>query len=189
MTEPASSATEEPIPDEVFQRLYDQHGTAILNHLVRLTHGDWHRAEDILQETLVRAWRHPEARSANGEWSRAWLLTVARRIAIDHVRASMSRPSELGDDRLDERRSVDDGVDRLVDKTEVRMALADLPDRLRDVLIEVYYRDLSGAEAAESLGVPVGTVKSRTYYALRALREALIERGYLEGEEPPAGTP
>jgi RNA polymerase sigma-70 factor (ECF subfamily) len=167
------------VPNEVFQRLYETHGAAILSYLMRLTRGDRHRAEDILQETLVRAWRHPEARSATGEWTRAWLLTVARRIAIDHIRAARSRPSELGDDRLDERVPVDDGIDRLVDRAEVRAALAELPERFRDVLIEIFYRDRSVAEAAEALGVPDGTIKSRTYYGLRALREALVERGYL----------
>ena len=175
----ADTEATQTVPDEVFERLYQTHGAVLLSYLVRLTRGDRHRAEDILQETLVRAWRHPEARSANGEWTRAWLLTVARRIAIDHIRAAMSRPSELGDDRLDERAPVDDGIDRWVDRAEVRAALAELPERFRDVLIEIFYRDHSVAEAAETLGVPAGTVKSRTYYGLRALREALVERGYL----------
>jgi RNA polymerase sigma-70 factor, ECF subfamily len=169
----------ETVPDEVFQRLYEVHAAALLSYLIRLTRGDRHRAEDILQETLLRAWRHPEARAANGEWTRAWLLTVARRIAIDQIRAATSRPNELGDDRLDERVAVEDGIDRMVDRTEIRAALAALPERFRDVLIEVFYRDHSVAEAAATLGVPAGTVKSRTYYALRALRQALAERGYL----------
>ena len=185
MSEPAESVdpASRSVPDESFRQLYHAHGSAILNYLIRLTGGDRHRAEDMLQETLMRAWRHPEARGATGEWSRPWLFTVARRIAIDQVRAALTRPTELHDERLDERPLLDDGYERLVDREEVRAALASLPDRLRDVLIEIYFLDHSVAEAAQALGVPAGTIKSRTFYGLRALREALIERGFLRPPE------
>ena len=165
-------------PEDSLRDLYEAHGSFLLSYLVRLTRGDRYQAEDILQETLVRAWRHPNARSADGEWSRPWLVTVARRIAIDQVRSAMVRPTEYGDDRLDERPALADGVSRLIDISEVREALKTLPDRLREVLIEVYIRDRSVADAAETLAVPRGTVKSRTFYALKALREALLERGF-----------
>jgi RNA polymerase sigma-70 factor, ECF subfamily len=169
--------------NDTFRRLYQTHGSIILNFLIRFTSGDRHRAEDILQETLLRAWRHPEARLTNGEWSLPWLFTVARRIAIDHGRAASVRPNELGDERLDERPELDDRFERLVDDDEVRAALATLPDRLRDVLIEIYFRDHSVAQAADNLGVPQGTIKSRTYYGLRALRAALIERGFIKADD------
>jgi RNA polymerase sigma-70 factor (ECF subfamily) len=166
--------------NETFRRLYEAHGPVILNFLIRFTGGDRHRAEDILQETLLRAWRHPEAREATGEWSLPWLFTVARRIAIDHKRAAMVRPDELNDERLDERPELDDPFERLVDDDAVRAALASMPARLRDVLIEIYFRDHSVAEAAETLGVPHGTIKSRTFYGLRVLRDTLIERGFIK---------
>ncbi|MDT5024703.1 MAG: polymerase sigma-70 factor, subfamily [Micromonosporaceae bacterium] len=182
MSDPAEGANTSPnsVADESLRQLYNSHGSAVLNYLIRLTGGDRHRAEDILQETLMRAWRHPEARSVTGEWSRPWLFTVARRIAIDQARAAMTRPSEFYDERLDDRPELDDGYERLVDREEVRAALASLPDRLRDVLIEIYFLDHSVAEAAEALGVPAGTIKSRTFYGLRALREVLIERAFLQ---------
>jgi RNA polymerase sigma-70 factor, ECF subfamily len=154
------------------------HGSVLFSFLIRLTRGDPHKAEDILQETLIRAWRHPEARGPDGTWSPPWLFTVARRIAIDHLRASQIRPAELSDDRIHERVPADDGIERLIDAGEVRAALRSLPDRLRHVLIEVYLRERSVAEAAAVLNVPPGTVKSRTFYALAALRDALLARGF-----------
>ena len=169
------------LADEPVRQLYEAYGPAVRNYLVRLTGGDRHRAEDVMQETFIRAWRHPEARRADGQWSRPWLFTVARRIAIDHVRAALARPCELGDHRLDDRQTVDDDYERLVERHEVLAALEDLPERLRGVLVEVYFHDRSVAETAQALGIAAGTVKSRTFYGLRALREALIDRGYLPG--------
>jgi RNA polymerase sigma-70 factor (ECF subfamily) len=177
----------EPIPDDAVRDLYQAHGSVILSFLIRLTRGDQHAAEDMLQECLVRAWRHAEARTPTGEWSRAWLFTVARRIAIDRARAARTRPGEFSDERLAERPEPDDSFERLIDRNEVHAAIAALPERLRSVLIEIYFRDHSVAEAAQVLGVPSGTVKSRTYYALRALHEELVARGFLaSGAEPPA---
>jgi RNA polymerase sigma-70 factor (ECF subfamily) len=184
--EPVTGPSQEPesseralTPDNALRLLYEAHGAVLLSYLMRLTKGDRHRAEDLLQETLMRAWRHPEARQAGGEWSRPWLFTVARRIAIDQMRAGLTRPTELGDDRLDERAQVDEGFDRIADRAEIREALLALPDRLRTVIVEIYFRDRSVTEVAEILGVPPGTIKSRTFYALRALREQLAERGFL----------
>lgn len=165
--------------DESLRQLYQAYGSIILNYVIRLTGGDRHKAEDIRQETFIRAWRHPEARAADGQWSRPWLFTVARRIAIDHVRAALTRPTELGDVRIDDRSQEDDGYDRLLDREEVRAALAALPERLRDVLVEVYFLDRSVAEAAEALNLAQGTIKSRTFYGLRALRGELTKRGFL----------
>lgn len=166
------------VPEGALRELYDRHGRTLLCYLVRLTRGDRHRAEDILQETLLRAWRHPQARQADGAWSLPWLFTVARRITIDQARAASARPTELGDDRLVDRPQECDDYQRMIDADEVRRALATLPDRLRDVLVEVYFRERSVAEASSVLDVPPGTIKSRTYYALRELRAVLRARGF-----------
>ena len=136
-TPATASQSPDSDPDELLRQLYDAYGSVVLNYLIRLTGGDRHKAEDIRQETFIRAWRHPEARGGDGRWSRPWLFTVARRIAIDHVRAASTRPAELGDVRLEDRSPADDGYDWLLDREEVRGALASLPDRLRDVLVQV----------------------------------------------------
>jgi RNA polymerase sigma-70 factor, ECF subfamily len=172
------SGMEPTVSSSELQDLYEAHGTVLLKYLIRFTHGDRHRAEDILQETLLRAWHHPEARRMDGRWSRPWLFTVARRIAIDHFRLASTRPIEVRDDDLDERPMPKDDVERMIDAAEVRAALESLPHRLRSVLIEIYFRERSISETAEKFGVPVGTIKSRTFYALRALRKALVARGF-----------
>jgi RNA polymerase sigma-70 factor (ECF subfamily) len=185
VVEPGDSTGDVALPalDGALRALWDSHAPALLTYLIRLTQGDRHRAEDILQETLIRAWRHAEARGPSGEWSRAWLFTVARRIAIDHRRAAATRPTEVGDDRLDERPQDGDDIGRLIDIAEVRAALASLPDRYRDVLDEIYFKDRSVADAAAALQVPSGTIKSRTFYALRALSDALTARGFTPPKE------
>ena len=110
---------------------------------------------------------------------RPWLSTVARHIAVDAYRARRARPHEAGPDGL-EIVAVDDDVDRALEAWMVTDAISSLSPDHRRVLIETYYRGRSVAEAAAELGVPAGTVKSRTYYALRALRLILEERGVTE---------
>lgn len=176
VTEVANAGAADPgrplTDDDALRELYETQAAPLLSYVVRLTNGDRHRAEDILQETLLRAWRHPEARADDGRWRRQWLFTVARNLAIDQLRAT--RQTQPVEDWA----VVDNPVDRVLDAAEVRAAIAALPERLRGVLVEVYLRDRSGAEAAETLDIPVGTVKSRLFHALRALRQELDARGF-----------
>src|SRR5258706_4939318 len=82
--------------------LYEAHGSFLLGDLLGQTRGDWYKAEEILQETLLRACQHLGARSVDGEWSRPWLITVARRIAVDHMRSSRVRQMEHRDEHHDD---------------------------------------------------------------------------------------
>jgi RNA polymerase sigma-70 factor (ECF subfamily) len=138
--------------------------------------GDRQRAEDIVQETLLRAWRHPEALAADRGSARPWLCTVARNLAVDAHRSRRARPPEVGADALSVV-AVPDEAERVLEGWIVADALRALSPEHRDVIVETYYRGKSVAEAAVALRIPPGTVKSRTYYALRALRLALAERG------------
>jgi RNA polymerase sigma-70 factor (ECF subfamily) len=160
--------------DETLVReLYAEHGRPLLVYVTRLT-GDRHQAEDIVQETLLRAWRNAEALTPDRGSVRGWLLRVARNIVIDRHRARQSRPMEVEESAL-ETASGPDESDTLLDSLHMLDALDGLKPEHKAVLVEVYYRGRTVVEAAEVLGLPVGTVKSRTYYALRALRLAFEE--------------
>ncbi|WCD85341.1 ECF RNA polymerase sigma factor SigL [Streptomyces xanthophaeus] len=154
-------------------RLHSRHGKALYGFLLGLTSGDRHRAEDLLQETLVRAWKHPEALESGHASMRPWLYTVARRLAIDARRARLVRPAEVGPDALQHFPAADDRTEQAVAALDLRTALRSLSPEHRDVLVHIYFRGASVCEAADALGVPAGTVKSRTHYALRALRAAM----------------
>ncbi|MEV7726350.1 sigma-70 family RNA polymerase sigma factor [Streptomyces sp. NPDC087917] len=158
---------------EALAELQREHGRALFGFLLGLTAGDAQRAEDLVQETLVRVWQHPEVLSSGHESMRPWLFTVARRLAIDARRARLSRPQEVDPEGLEQAPAAQDAVSGSVTAIDVRRAVGSLGQEHRDVLLEVYFRDRSVAEAAARLGIPAGTVKSRTYYALRALRKGL----------------
>jgi RNA polymerase sigma-70 factor (ECF subfamily) len=163
--------------DEVaLRRLWDDHSGPLFGFVLRLTGGDRGRAEDVVQETLLQAWRHPEALDPAKGPLRPWLLTVARRVAIDQHRARQARPDEVGDDGLADL-ATDDGIDAALDRWLITDALGTLTPEHREALVHTYYVGRTVTEAAVVLGIPPGTVKSRVFYALRALRLALEERG------------
>src|SRR6476661_8287739 len=156
--------------DETLLRaLHAEHGDALFAHALRLTGGDRQRAEDLVQETMLRAWQHPEALDPTRGSVRAWLFTTARRLAIDAWRRQSARVGEVITDAPPESPQVDD-TERAVETWIISDALAKLTPQHREVLVECYYQGRSVAEAADRLGVPAGTVKSRTYYALRSLK-------------------
>jgi RNA polymerase sigma-70 factor (ECF subfamily) len=167
--------------EDRLRRLYAEHGSMLLGYCTRLCSGDRQRGEDVVQETLVRAWRHPLPAGVTADAERAWLMTVARNVAIDGFRARGSRPQEVGGDLFEvlDLESDENAIDRALEQWTVAEALASLSADHRAVLIETFFRGRSVAEAAITLGIPQGTVKSRAFYALRALRQNLELTGVL----------
>lgn len=165
--------------DAFVRDVYDRYGPLLVRYATRLLDGDGHKAEDILQETAARAWKHSRFLVSRGDHIRPWLFTVARNLVFDHHRARRNRPLEL--------MPVED-LDASWDSTEstltthvVLKALRELNEQQRTVIRLMYYLECSVAQAAEHLGVPPGTVKSRAFYAVRALRKALEKQGVRAG--------
>jgi RNA polymerase sigma-70 factor (ECF subfamily) len=162
--------------EESLRALYDAHAPVLLAYAVRLTDGDRTRAEDIVQETLLRAWRNLDRLDDDARPVRPWLFTVAQHLAVDAHRARRARPQEVGDAALVALPDLDQ-IEGTLNRIVVTDALESLSAEHRAVIVETYYRGRTVAEAAGVLGIPPGTVKSRCYYALRALKLALAERG------------
>ncbi|MFC4948795.1 sigma-70 family RNA polymerase sigma factor [Pseudonocardia sp. GCM10023141] len=159
-----------PPGGEPLQAMYDQHARALLAYAERFTSRP--AAEDAVQETFLRAWRNRARLGSDPRPVRPWLMLVLRRLLIDAHRADRVRPISLGEDPVLDR-AVDGGFDLFVDRRRLAGALERLSDAHRDVLIEVYYRDVPIELVAADLGVPSGTVRSRLHYAVRALRRQL----------------
>ncbi len=159
---------------ERLSELYADHSRPLLNFLLRLTNGERTAAEDLLQETMIRAWRHLETVPTEPENIRRWLFTVAWRVTIDAVRMRQARPAETP--LLDFTRvlTVEDPTGTVLAVDALRQAVRDLSPAHRAILSELYFAGRSTQETADKLGVPVGTVKSRAHYALRTLRGALL---------------
>lgn len=160
---------------DLLRALHDEHAQALWAYVVNLTNGDRARAQDVVQETMLRAWRNPQVLDQSQGSARGWLFTVAKRIVIDEWRSTKSRP-EVITDTVPELGVADD-TEHAVDRHLVAAALRTLSPEHRAVLLECYFRGSSVTQAAAALGIPPGTVKSRTHYALRALRLALEEMG------------
>lgn len=161
----------------LLRALHDEHATALWRYVVRLT-GDRAWAEDIVQETLVKAWRRPSVLDQSESSARAWLFTVARNLVIDG-RRSARQVHEIVPGTLPERArdSAEDYTDAVLESMVVADALSTLSVEHRAVIVHSYFAGRSISEVAEQLEIPEGTVKSRLHYGLRALRLALQERG------------
>jgi RNA polymerase sigma-70 factor, ECF subfamily len=154
---------------DLLERLYHLHGRSIYLYLLHHIFGNRMDAEDLLQETMLRAWRHIDDLTVDVELVRPWLYAIARHTLIDLLRARRTRQIDhVGTDPTTLSRPAD-SIERMLVATVVREGLMTLRDEYRQVLIEIFYKDRSVREASEALGIPEGTVKSRTFYGLRAL--------------------
>jgi RNA polymerase sigma-70 factor (ECF subfamily) len=161
--------------DAAVRELYSRHAKALHNYVERLS-PDRASADDIVQETFIRAWRNLPVLSADDRPVRPWLLRVARNLLIDAGRAARSRPVTAEVYPADHGRT-DSGLEQVLDRQILASALQHLSPAHQAVLVETFYRSSSLATAARHLGIPHGTARSRLHYALHALRRQLQDLG------------
>jgi RNA polymerase sigma-70 factor (ECF subfamily) len=157
--------------DAAIRQLYCRHAEALRIYVERFC-TDRASADDIVQETFIRAWRHLPRLRADERPIRPWLFRVARNLLIDADRAARARPVVV-QPSPDEDGRTDCGLDQVLDRELVFAARHHLSAAHQAVLVETFYRDGSLAEMARDLGIPHGTARSRLHYALQALREQL----------------
>jgi RNA polymerase sigma-70 factor, ECF subfamily len=165
--------------EEVLRDLYAAYRRPLLGFVTPMVGGDTYAAEDIVQESLIRAWQTGDR--LRPEQARGWLYTVARHLVVSRYRRLRRRASEVPFDAEAQIPTAVDDLDRALESWQVVDALRSLSEDHRRVLLELYYLRRTTTEAAAALDVPVGTVKSRAHYALLALREALAEKGVISG--------
>lgn len=152
-----------------------RHRAPLVGFVLPLVNGDLQAAEDVVQETMLRGWQH--STELEPERAGSWLHAVARNIAISlYHRRRRTRPQEVP---LDENTlpRADDEVDRMSDAWLLGTAVNALNPAHRAVITELFYHRKTVAEVAEMLSIPEGTVRSRCFYGLRALRAALEKQG------------
>jgi RNA polymerase sigma-70 factor (ECF subfamily) len=160
--------------DELLVAVHGVHAAALQRYVRHLT-SDEEQTQDVVQETLLRAWRHPEVLERSEDSVRAWLFTVARHLVVDQYRSARhvhERSTDVVPDRPEP-----DRTQEVLDQWLVGDALAGLSAEHRAVVVGAYYGGRSVTELADELEIPAGTVKSRMHYALRALRLSLQEKG------------
>lgn len=159
--------------------LYDRYATRLYGLGMRLL-GDPGMAEEMVQDTFVRLWRSAPRFDAAQGTVRTFVFMIARRVAVDLRRRPSSRPLSTDTDAtgsIDRSGlAADDELERLVVGLEIRDALDSLSDKHRETLELHYDTDLTQPQISERLGIPLGTVKTRTHHGLRALRAELEER-------------
>ena len=166
---------------QALAQAYARHAGSLLAYLAHLT-GDPLAAEDLVQELFLVVWR--DAGRYRGSASvRAWLYGIAHNLGLMALRRD--RRHAVTGESLDERPGPEPGPVELaalaVDRERLSAALATLPVAQRAVVELTFTHGLARAETAQVLGCPVGTVKSRLHFALRALAAALAEpEAYLE---------
>ncbi|MGB2566949.1 sigma-70 family RNA polymerase sigma factor [Micromonospora citrea] len=161
-----------------------RYGESVRAYVARLTRNRT-IADDVYQETLLRAWRHRQALVGREGSVRSWLYTVAHNAAVDVLRGRRAYP--VTDEAWDLlQRPVQDHADAVVATAYLMPALRRLTAEHRDVIFELYYRRSTVTEAAKTIGIPPGTVKSRAHYAVRALRAELASLMPGSGNSPSA---
>jgi RNA polymerase sigma-70 factor (ECF subfamily) len=167
-----------PRGEVALRELYRAHASALFGYaLSRL--GDRGLAEEAVQDVFTRVWRHADDFDPSAGSGRTWIYGIARNAVIDLERRRAARPRLPHPREVEADEPSEEPIELAMLRWQVRAAMARLSPEHREVIRLARLEGLSLAEVAERTGLPAGTVKSRLWYALRALRLALEESGAL----------
>lgn len=163
--------------EEALGSLMDRYGGALLHFAHRLV-GDLQTAEEICQDTMLKAWQQASALRMDGHL-KAWLFRVARNNAIDHIRRRRLLTEEYprGAEPAATTAQPEVEAERSWVAEEIISGVQSLPDHYQKVITMRFFQQMCYQEMATLLGIPLGTVKSRLNYALQRLSRTLLERG------------
>jgi RNA polymerase sigma-70 factor (ECF subfamily) len=162
---------------EALRDLYRAYAGELLGFALNAL-GERGAAEEIVQEVFTRAWRHAERYDPARGSVRTWLYQITRHAIIDMRRRASARPALAPDgEPLLEGATAGDSIEQAMLGWQVAAALERLTPEHRQMIRLAHFQGLSVREIAERCELPVGTVKSRTWYALRSLRLVLEEMG------------
>jgi RNA polymerase sigma-70 factor, ECF subfamily len=140
--------------------------------------GDREQAEEVVQDVFAQLWRHAGEYDQRRASVRTWLYAIARNRIVDAHRRAAARPKRADEEAsLGHAAEIDAALDQAVLRWQITAALARLSPAHREVIRLAHYGGLTMREISERTGIPLGTVKSRTPYALRSLRLILDEMG------------
>jgi RNA polymerase sigma-70 factor (ECF subfamily) len=163
-----------------FEQLYDRYAPTLYALLLRVL-GNPEDAQEVLQESFVKAWSNASMFDASRGSEAAWLISIARSRGIDRLRSRRLRSDRENDAGreisihsafVEKKTGADDAI-RSQEQKAVRGALAELPEPQRIALELAYFEGLSQSEIAAKLGEPLGTVKTRMQLGMKKLRESL----------------
>jgi RNA polymerase sigma-70 factor (ECF subfamily) len=163
--------------ESVLRAAYAAHGPELYRFAVRAL-GDNGAAEEVVQETFLRAWRSGDRFDPGLGSLRTWLFAIARNVVIDVTRRRSARPQWLSEVPPDA--DSEDPLENVMIAWQVEEALRRISEDHRVAIVETYYRGRPHAEVAAELRIPEGTLRSRIFYGLKALRLALEEMGYID---------
>lgn len=176
--EPESNGGRRATMDEAtLADLLHDYSAPLLGYVTKLTFHDRQLAEEIVQETFLRVWQRPNVLTSGHNSIRPWLFTVARNLVNDHRRLRARKPIEVNVPELNLVPEERDSIEETLLAQDIQRAMEQLTPQHRAVLTQVYKHGLSFEDVARSLGIPIGTAKSRAHYALRSLRSVLEELG------------
>lgn len=166
--------------DREVQRAYELYGGELFGFAFKALE-DRQLAEDVVQETFVRAWKSPRGFDPAQGSMRTWLFAIARNGVVDAIRRRKVREGTgySSWDAVSESSSTFDPVDQLLERIQLGEALERLSPQHREAVVEVYFGGRTCTELGEELGVSASTMRSRLYYGVRALRLVLEENGWI----------